>query len=312
MHRNPILAIHGGAGAILKSHMPDAKEAAYRQALEQALAAGFGLLGEGGASLDAVTAAVSQLEDCPLFNAGCGSVFTSAGTHEMDAAVMDGRSRDAGAVAGVSNVRNPVQAARLVLEQSPHVLLIGAAAEAFAVQHGLAAQDAAYFFSPERHEQWLAAQQAGGTTLDHDAAPLHDDKFGTVGAVALDVHGNLAAATSSGGMTNKRPGRVGDSPIIGAGTYADNRSVAVSSTGVGEFFMRGVAAYDVAARILYLGQSLAEACLATLEQELAPLGGRGGLIAIDAFGNVAMPFTTEGMYRGVMRQAGKPQVWIYR
>lgn len=314
MNRKPILAVHGGAGAILNSEAHD--EAAYRQGLVEALEAGFCILHEGGSSLDAVTAAVARLEDCPLFNAGRGSVFTSAGTFEMDAAIMDGQMRAAGAVAGVSNVRNPIQAARLVMEQSPHVLLVGRGAEAFAAEHGLEAADAAYLFSPARHEQLLAARQLGQTALDHDlghtAAPLRDDKFGTVGAVALDQHGNLAAATSTGGTTNKRPGRVGDSPIIGAGTYADNRSVAVSATGVGEFFMRSAAAYDIAARILYLQQSLEEACLATLELEVALLGGCGGLIAIDAFGNVAMPFNTEGMYRGVIRHGGQPQVWMYR
>lgn len=307
MNRKPVLAIHGGAGAIRKSKLTPDDEAAHRQGLLDALTAGYRVLQQGGSSLDAVTLAVASLEDCPLFNAGRGSVFTSDGTQEMDAAIMDGHSREAGAVAGVARIRNPIQAARRVLEQSPHVLLIGAGAEAFAEEHGLALEDKAYFFSQERYHQLLAAQQLGQTALDHDI----DGQLGTVGAVAYDQHGNLAAATSTGGVTNKRPGRVGDSPIIGAGTYADNRSVAVSATGVGEFFMRSAAAYDIAARILYLGQSLEEACQATLELEVATLGGDGGLIAIDAFGNVAMPFSTEGMYRGLMRAAGQPQVWMF-
>jgi beta-aspartyl-peptidase (threonine type) len=307
------LAVHGGAGDIRPRS--EEEEGVYRQGLIEALEAGFAVLRTGGDSLEAVTVAVQSLEDCPLFNAGRGSVFTRAGTHEMDASVMDGRTRTAGAVAGVSSLRNPVRAARLVMEQSPYVLLIGRAAEDFAAEHGLELADPAWFFTPERHVQLLVAQEVGQPLLDHDGET--DEKggsggFGTVGAVACDVHGNLAAATSTGGMTNKREGRVGDSAVIGAGTYADNSSVAVSATGIGEYFIRSVAAHDVSARMHYLDLPLEEACRQTLECELAPLGGQGGLIAVDALGNVAMPFNTAGMYRGVIRAAGEARVWVFR
>lgn len=310
MNRQAVLAVHGGAGDIRRRSAEE--EAAYRQGLNEALEAGFAVLHGGGSSLEAVTVAVQGLEDCPLFNAGRGSVFTRAGTHEMDASVMDGRTRAAGAVAGVSCLRNPIRAARLVMEQSPYVLLIGRAAEDFAAENGLELVDPAWFFTPERHARWLAAQEGGAALLDHDGEDGAAGGLGTVGAVACDLHGNLAAATSTGGMTNKREGRVGDSAVIGAGTYADNSSVAVSATGIGEYFIRSVAAHDISARMHYLGLPLEEACHQTMECELTPLGGQGGLIALDALGNVAMPFNTSGMYRGLIRAAGAAKVWVFR
>lgn len=310
MNKPFALAVHGGAGTILKADLDKEKETAFRLGLKEALKAGFDVLHHGGSSLDAVAAAVVSLEDCPLFNAGRGSVFTRDGVHEMDAAIMDGRDRTAGAVAGVTVVRNPVLAARLVMEQTPHIMLIGRGAEEFAAAHGLEPVDPSYFYTQARYEQLLAAQRCGQTALDHDIGGLAEG-LGTVGAVACDQYGDLAAATSTGGMTNKLTGRVGDSPVIGAGVYADNRCVAVSATGTGEAFIRCSAGHDIAARILYLDQSLEEACETMLDVELVPLGGRGGVIAVDRYGNVAMPFRAEGMYRGVIREDGKPKVWIF-
>lgn len=316
------LLIHGGAGTILRTASDPAQELAYRTALQTILESGAALLAGGASALDAVTLAVSLLEDCPLFNAGKGSVYTSAGSHEMDAAIMDGRKLQAGAVACVSRLRNPVAAARLVMERSEHVLLVAAGAEAFALQHGALAENPAYFHTDERHAQWLRAQQQAGVLLDHDAATLAaqappyaplapDTKFGTVGAVALDSHGNLAAATSTGGMTNKLPGRVGDSAMLGAGCYADNRTAAMSATGTGEAFMRSLALYDIAAQMQYAGRSLAQAARQVIMEKLPLHGGRGGMIGIDAQGNIALPFNTEGMYRGYIRAGAAPQVAIY-
>jgi beta-aspartyl-peptidase (threonine type) len=313
MSRKFVLVIHGGAGCI--SPTLEGHEVHYRQGLVDALEAGAEVLRAGGSSLDAVTAAVVSLEDCPWFNAGRGSVLTQAGTYEMDAAIMDGRTRAAGAVAGITTVRNPVLAARLIMEQSPHVMLIGPGAENYAAAHGLEMADPTYFFTQMSYDQLLAAQRGGQATLEHEhdtEGQGVDNKYGTVGAVACDRYGDLAAATSTGGITNKLAGRVGDSPVIGAGTYADNRSVAVSATGTGEMFIRSVAAHAIAARVLYQDQSLEQACLEVLEQEVAQLGGSGGLIAVDRFGNVAMPFITDIMYRGTVGEDGRAQVWIYR
>ena len=252
------------------------------------------------------------LEECPLFNAGIGSVFTRDETHELDACVMDGNSLKAGAVAGVSHLRNPILAARLVMEQSPHVLMTGAGAEAFAVEHGMEKVPADTFSTPERYQQLLEARDAGITQLDH-AAPLDEStKMGTVGAVALDKEGNLAAATSTGGMTNKLPGRIGDSPLPGAGCYANNASVAVSCTGTGEVFIRTLAAYDIAALMDYGNLSLAEACERVVMEKLPALGGSGGLIAVDREGNVALPFNSEGMYRAWGYAGDAPSTGIYR
>lgn len=313
------IAIHGGAGTLSRNNISPAQEAAYHEALATILRAGQRVLAEGGTALDAVSLAVDLLEDCPLFNAGHGAVFTSAETHELDAAVMDGATLKAGAIACVSHIKRPLRAARAVMEHSEHVLLVGAGAEAFAQGLGMEMVSPDYFSTEARREQLHRAKASSVTVLDHDgaannAAPLDESrKFGTVGAVALDVHGNLAAATSTGGMTNKRPGRVGDSPLIGAGTYADNRTAAVSCTGTGEMFIRAATAYELCARMAYGGQSLEAAAQAAVMQSLSALEGRGGLIAVDAQGHVSLPFNTEGMYRGQMRVGdAAPQTAIFR
>ncbi|MTD26680.1 isoaspartyl peptidase/L-asparaginase family protein [Erwinia sorbitola] len=310
------IAIHGGAGAIARASMDADKELLYRQALLQIVASGQALLAAGGSALDVVTEAVRQLEECPLFNAGIGSVFTHDGTHELDACVMDGRTREAGAVAGLSRVRNPVLAARAVLENSPHVLFIGSGAESFAAENGLEMVENSFFSTPERRAQLEHAISTQQMLLDHDGTspgePLDPNrKFGTVGAVALDMAGHLAAATSTGGMTNKQVGRVGDSPIPGAGCYASN-SVAVSCTGTGEVFMRTLAAYDVAAMMDYSGLTLQQASDKVIHENIPALGGSGGLIAVDAAGNVVLPFNSEGMYRGYGAAGELPVVAIYR
>ena len=305
-----VLAVHGGAGTILRS--APAVEAGYRAGLDQACRVGHAILAGGGSAVDAVTAAVRVLEDDPLFNAGRGSVLTADGQVEMDAAVMDGRTGAAGAVAGVTNLRNPVDAARAVMDASGHVLLIGTGAEAFARSRGLDTADPAYFITSERSEQLRAARAAGGTMLDHDAASaVEAGKYGTVGAVALDAAGDLAAATSTGGLTNKLPGRVGDSPIVGAGTYAENATAAVSCTGTGEAFMRAVLAHDVAARVRYVGATLGEAVEGAIRDGLDARGGRGGVIAVDRSGAVILRFNTAGMYRGVVRGDGRPKIAIH-
>jgi beta-aspartyl-peptidase (threonine type) len=314
----PVIAIHGGAGTLSRSNISPEQEAAYHAALAEILRAGQRVLAEGGSALDAVSLAVDLLEDNPLFNAGHGAVFTSAESHELDAAVMDGRDLRAGAVACVSRIKRPLRAARAVMERSEHVLMAGPGAEVFAASQGLELVDPSYFSTEFRRAQLKRAQAADVTVLDHDGGqdqrPLDETrKFGTVGAVALDAQGNLAAATSTGGMTNKRPGRVGDSPLIGAGTYADNRTAAISCTGSGEMFIRANAAFDVCARMAYGGQSLAQAAEAVVMQALPAIDGRGGLIAVDAQGHVCLPFNTEGMYRGSMRVGdAEPFTAIFR
>ena len=307
-----VIAIHGGAGAISREHMSAAQEQRYIQALSEIVEAGQKILADGGSALDAVTEAVRLLEECPLFNAGIGSVFTRDGTHELDACIMEGASLNAGAVAGVSRLRNPVLAARLVMEQSPHVLLVGEGAEQFAAQHGMPWVEPSVFSTPERLAQLQLAQ--GQVVLDHDSrAPLDPDrKFGTVGAVALDLHGNLAAATSTGGMTNKLPGRVGDSPLVGAGCYANNANAAISCTGTGELFMRTLAAYDIAALREYRVLSLQQATERVIMEKIPTLGGSGGAIAVDNQGNVALPFNSEGMYRAFAHVGDAPTVGIYQ
>lgn len=317
----PILAIHGGAGTITRTAMSADKEAAYQQALNDILAAGQRILVEGGSALDAVTEAVRLLEECPLFNAGKGAVLTSAGTYELDASIMDGARLAAGAVTCVKRLRNPILAARAVMERSEHVLFTSEGAEAFAKEQGLEFVEPDYYYTEARYAQWQRArQQDGMALLDHDAASLvakeaapidPDNKFGTVGAVACDAQGRLAAATSTGGVTNKKVGRVGDTPIVGAGCFANNVA-AVSCTGTGEMFIRAVAAYDVAAQMEYAGKSLADATDDVVMRKLMAINGRGGLIAVDAKGNVALPFNTEGMYRGFARGAQAPVVSIYR
>lgn len=317
---HPIVAIHGGAGTLTRAAATAEQQAQYRDALASVLRAAQAMLARGAPALDVVTEAVRLLEECPLFNAGRGSVYTADGLHELDACVMRGTDRAAGAVAGVSRVRNPVLAARAVLDAGGPVLLIGAGAERFARERGCETVAADWFGTPHRLAQLEAARAAaqGAQFLDHDlardagAAPLDErDKFGTVGAVALDADGHLAAATSTGGMTNKRPGRVGDSPLVGAGCYADDATAAVSCTGVGEAFIRALAAHDVAALMDYAGLTLADATRRVVMDKLPPLGGRGGLIAVDAQGRVALPFNTEGMYRGWARVGEAPVCAIY-
>ena len=321
MSPRAVIAVHGGAGTLARSTMTAAQEQAYHRTLAEVLQAGQALLAAGGSALDAVSLAVDLLEDSPLFNAGRGAVFTRDGTHELDAAVMDGATRRAGAVACVSRIKRPLRAARAVMEHSEHVLLVGAGAEAFAVSRGLALVDPAYFSTEARREQLERARAMQATLLDHDGsalaaqggAPLDEGrKMGTVGAVALDAAGHLAAATSTGGMTNKRPGRVGDSPLIGAGTYADDRTAAVSCTGSGEMFIRAAAAYDVCARMAYAGASLEQAATQVVMEVLPAIDGRGGLIAVDGQGRVCMPFNTEGMYRGHARVGEAVHTAIHR
>lgn len=321
----PIIAIHGGAGTMSRSGISAEQNGAYHAALQGILLPAQQLLADGGSALDAVSLAVALFEDCPLFNAGHGAVFTRDETHELDAAVMDGKLLRAGAVACVSRVRHPVRAARAVMEQSEHVLMVSAGAEAFAEACGLEMVAPSHFSTDARLEQLRRARDTDATVLDHDGealafgaappstTPLDEDrKFGTVGAVALDANGDLAAATSTGGMTNKRPGRVGDTPLIGAGTYANNHTAAISCTGTGEAFMRSAAAYDICARMAYAGLSLDAAAQEVVMNVLPTFGGRGGLIAIDAKGNLSMPFNTEGMYRGWARVGEAPQTAIFR
>ncbi len=305
------LVIHGGAGTLKRESMPPETEAAIREAMADALHAGHRILAGGGGSLDAVIAAVSLLEDSPLFNAGKGSVYTWEETHELDASLMRGSDLAAGAVAAVRNVRNPIKLARRVMEDSPHVMLAGEGAELFAQEVGEELVDNTWFDTDFRLEQLhQAKKQADPSAMLNPLAT--DNKFGTVGAVALDKDGNLAAATSTGGTTAKRWGRVGDSPIIGAGTYADNNSCAVSATGHGELFIRHTVAHDICARLAYQDISLAEAAEYVVMEKLVAGGGDGGVIAIDAQGNISMPFNTEGMYRGFRLGADDPVVQIFK
>ena len=300
------IAIHGGAGTIERGNLSDAQEEAIRSALTEAIEAGHAVLSAGGSSMDAVVAAVRILEDAPQFNAGRGAVLTHDGTVELDASIMDGATLDAGAVASVQGIRHPIEAARAVMSDSPHVMLVSDGANAFARAAGLEFKDPDWFITEFRAEQLQAVQ-----ARQDAAVQLSEDWFSTVGAVALDADGNLAAATSTGGMTNKRWGRVGDSPIIGAGTYADNRACAVSATGHGEYFIRHVVAYDICARMLHGGASLAESANAVIHEVLVEAGGDGGVIAIDNRGRVVMPFNTEGMYRAAIDTDGELTVAIY-
>jgi len=302
------IAIHGGAGTILRSMMSPEKETAYKNALEDAIAAGESILKSGGMALDAVESAIRVLENCPLFNAGKGAVFAHDGKNEMDASIMDGKNLAAGAVAGVKNVKNPISLARAVMEKSEHVFLCGDGAMQFAKKINAELEPDDYFFVQMRYDQLLQSREADTINLDH----LGDKKFGTVGAVAMDVHGNLSAGTSTGGMTNKKYGRVGDSPMIGAGTYANNNTCAVSCTGHGEFFIRSVVAYDISCLIEYKGLSLQEACEIVVQRKLVQIGGEGGLIAIDSHGNIELPFNSEGMYRAMKRSNTELFIGIYR
>jgi L-asparaginase / beta-aspartyl-peptidase len=301
------LAIHGGAGTLSRERIDAELEAQIRAALDAALDAGHVVLQSGGAALDAVEAAVRVLEDSPHFNAGKGAVFTAEGVNELDAAIMEGHSLRAGAVAGLRRTRNPIAAARAVMEHSPHVMLIGEGAEAFAAQRGLEQVDPAYFHTDFRWQQLQQVRQRESALI----APAADAYFGTVGAVALDRQGHLAAATSTGGMTNKRWGRVGDAPLIGAGTYAA-ADCAVSATGWGEFFIRLAVAHDICARLRYGGQTLIDAADEVVMRRVPALGGDGGVIALDAKGGIAMPFNTSGMYRGWIAADGSRGVAIFR
>lgn len=296
------MVIHGGAGTIRRQDMTPARDSAYRAALREALGRGYAVIKRGGTSLDAVQAAINFMEDSPLFNAGRGAVLTSTGTVEMDAAIMDGGSGKAGAVAGVGHIKNPITLARLVMERTPHVMLAGAGAEAFARSQGVAMMPQSYFIIDRRRNELERDKQARTAHQHH----------GTVGAVALDSHGHLAAGTSTGGTSDKLPGRIGDSPIIGAGTYADDASCAVSATGAGEYFIRNVVAHDICARVLYKGVPLAQAADEVIMHKLVALGGGGGVIALDRQGHMAAPFNTEGMYRAWVDTAGNVTVKIYR
>lgn len=356
-----VLVIHGGAGTILRNQMSPERERAYTAALDTALQKGEAILARGGTALDAVEASVRYLEDCPLFNAGRGAVFTHDGRNELDAAIMDGRTLGAGAVAGVTVIRNPITAARAVMEKSEHVMMAGPGAEQFARQQGLEIVDPSYFYTEERWRGLLRARaadsikqlkgatdpvqneniqlallhrqldearaamdQADGARADSLQqvvrllsqhilkATFHDEKFGTVGAVALDRQGNLAAATSTGGMTNKKYGRIGDAPIIGAGTYANNQTVAISCTGWGEYFIRLGMAKTISDMMEFGKINLQKAAGEMINHRLPALGGDGGLIAVDKNGNITLPFCTEGMYRGFVKEGGKRTVAIYK
>lgn len=312
------IVLHGGAGTILKENMSDSMELAYRQKLEEAIRIGHKILEEGGTAVEAVQQTINVLEDSPLFNAGKGAVFTNEGTNELDASIMDGSDLNAGAVAGVTTVKNPINLAIEVMENSPHVMLAGKGAEEFAASQGIELVDPEYFYTENRYRSLQRIRESEQTQLDHDdqqASVAHeelkDSKFGTVGAAALDQYGNLAAGTSTGGMTNKRWGRIGDAPIIGAGTYANNNTCAVSSTGWGEFFIRGVVAYDISALMEYKGLSLEEAARHVIQEKNPALGGDGGIVAIDKAGNIVMEFNTAGMYRASMNKKGDLQIGIY-
>ena len=312
------IVIHGGAGTILKEDMTPALESSYQKGLKDALNAGYDLLANGKTAVEAVLAATMSLENNILFNAGKGSVFAKDGSQEMDASIMEGKNLYAGSVSAIKNIRNPVELAYTVMTKSPHVMLSGKGAYEFAKMQGIKMEPDEYFFSQFRYDQWKQMQGSNETALDHNVvvkelpAGQAGKKFGTVGAVALDIHGDIAAATSTGGMTNKQFGRVGDSPIIGAGTYANNKTCAISCTGHGEPFIRAVAAYDVSCLMEYRGLSLEDAMKVVVHEKLIKMDGEGGMIGADAKGNTAMVFNSEGMYRGRISSNGKNEVAIYK
>ena len=299
---NYVLVIHGGAGNVTPERITPDKQVLYEQNLTEALAAGENILKEGGSALDAVVAAVQFMEECPLFNSGKGAVFNAEGKNELDASIMDGKTMKAGAVAGVTTIKSPIGAARRVMDSSAHVMLAGSGAEVFAREQGLEIVDPSYFYTEESWQEYLKVKAKMET----------DGRKGTVGAVALDKHGNLAAATSTGGMVYKKYGRIGDSPVIGGGTYANNESCAVSCTGHGEFFIRNVVAYDVSVRMLYLGETLEKATELIINEKLKSQGAIGGLIAVDKDGNVSMPFNTSGMFRGYVKSDGETKVLMFK
>jgi L-asparaginase / beta-aspartyl-peptidase len=310
------IVIHGGAGTILKEDMTPELEAAYTKGLDEALSAGYAVLEEGGSAVNAVKAAIVILEDNLLFNAGRGSVFTKKGVQEMDAAIMDGKNREAGAIAAVRNVRNPIELAAEVMRNSNHVFLSGKGANDFAIKQGIKLEPDEFFFSQFRYDQWKAMRDSDNYSLDHTHQGLEelmkDKKFGTVGAAACDKDGNIAAGTSTGGMTNKKYGRIGDSPIIGSGTYAHNPTCAISCTGHGEPFIKAVAAYDVAAHMEYKNMSLHDAMHDVVHKKLIELEGEGGMIGVDAKGNVSMMFNSAGMYRAMQSSTGEKKIGIYK
>lgn len=310
------IAVHGGAGTILKEDMTPELEAAYLEALTDALKVGYALLENGGSAEDAVAAAVVSLENNILFNAGRGSVFTKKGEHEMDASIMRGNDLAAGAVGGVQNIANPILLAQEIMNHSDHVFLSGAGAVDFALERGLPIKPASYFYSQFRYDQWKAVRDSDTYALDHNVkqveALMKDKKFGTVGAVACDQHCNIAAATSTGGMTNKKYNRMGDTPVIGSGTYANNKTCAISCTGHGEPFIRAVAAYDVSCLMEYKELSLQQAMEEVVMKKLVAMNGEGGMIGVDASGNISMQFNSEGMHRGMKRSEGFYNVAIYK
>jgi beta-aspartyl-peptidase (threonine type) len=314
------IAIHGGAGTILKANMTPELEKQYLEKLDEAVSAGYAVLQKGGTSMEAVATAIRIMEDSPLFNAGKGAVFNIQGNHELDAAVMDGKTLAAGAVAGVTTIKNPIMAAIAVMQKSPHVMMTGRGAEAFAEKQGLEIVPNTYFRDERRYQQWqkVKARDSIGEgrirpkLLPDEDAFIKDRKFGTVGCVALDQYGNLAAGTSTGGMTNKRYGRIGDAPIIGAGTYANNETCAVSATGHGEYFIRAVVAHDISALMAYKKMPLKKAADEVVMKKLVKMGGEGGIIAIDNKGNIAMPFNSEGMYRACIYTNGQKKIAIYK
>lgn len=305
-NQNWVLVIHGGAGGTVGQKLPPEEQQEYMQEMTMVLKAGGDILSKGGTSVDAVEACIKMMEDSPLFNAGKGSVFTEEGKNEMDASIMDGKTMKAGAVAGVTTIRNPIAAARAVMDKSRHVMLAGEGAEKFAKEQGLEIVPTSYFYTKKR---WDDFQKVHQQEMEHKGAT--GNGHGTVGAVALDMYGDLAAATSTGGMTNKMKGRIGDSPIIGAGTYANNNTCAVSCTGHGEYFIRNVVAYDISARMEFKGQTLLEATAEVINEKLKSQGAEGGLIAVDKNGNIAMPFNTALMFRGSITPDGKSKVEIY-
>ncbi len=316
--QNFAIIIHGGAGTILKENMSPELEAAYKAKLEEAIKTGYEILKNGGTSLDAIEKTINIMEDSPLFNAGKGAVFSNAETNELDASIMDGKTLNAGASAGTTTVKNPINLARAIMEQSEHVMLSGKGAEIFATEKGLEIVNTSYFFTEKRFKALQRIKAKTKSELDHDAKTafldpyIKDSKFGTVGCAALDKNGNLAAGTSTGGMTNKRYGRIGDAPIIGAGTYANNATCAVSSTGWGEYFIRGMVAYDISALMGYKGLSLRDAAKLVIQEKIPNLGGDGGIVAVDKNGSMVAEFNTAGMYRATMDADGKLTIGIYK
>ncbi len=312
------LVIQGGAGTIKKENMTSETEQAYYEKLTEALNTGYAILEKGGTSVEAVIGTIQVMEESPLFNSGKGAVFTSEGINELDASIMDGSSGMAGAVAGVKTIKSPIAAAYEVMTHSPYVMMTGSGAEEFARMRGLEMADPEYFFTQRRYEQLMkikekeAADKSTSTNKTGREPDFPDKKFGTVGAVALDRYGNIAAGTSTGGMTNKKFGRVGDSPIIGAGTFAENATCGISSTGHGEYFIRNVVAYDISAQMKYAGKSLDDAAKAVVMEKLAQAGGSGGVVGLDRKGNITMTFNSEGMYRGFIKEIGKPEIFIYK